>query len=108
MPEHPAAPSGPTDRYEDLLTERVRLGRTCVDYAVHREVTATSVSLRRDAHRVERQLIRFDRYRWDHFLVVAAAEDARWHVPGELVDCDLCIRGVDVFLAQLAPVLGDS
>ena len=97
-------PSPRTDRYEDLLAERVRLGRACIDHAVHKETTPAAAALLREARRVDAQLTRFDRYRWDQLVVVAPAEDDRWHVPGTLIECNLCIRGVDAFLAQVTPV----
>ena len=98
----------PTDttRYQELLDERVRLGRACVDHFVHRRAHQAQ-HLARQARQIDRRLSKFARYRWDEFVIVVAAEDERWHVAGTLTECALCIDAHSVFLAQLAPAVGE-
>lgn len=91
----------PTPRYESLLAERIRLGRACIDHVVHRESHGDAVVLHRHAQEIERQLTRFRRYSWDQLTVVAPAEDDRWHTPGTLPDCALCITGASGLSARI-------
>lgn len=85
-----------TQRYEDLLRERMIAGRRYVDELCHGAPFD-------DAHRIfgrieqlDRVLDGFRRYRHDEYRVVMAAEDERWHVPGEPPAndpvCSLCIK----------------
>lgn len=96
-----------TARYQELLDERVRLGRACVDHVVHQRAHQAR-HLSSQAQQLDRRLSRFERYRWDEFVIVSAAEDERWHVAGMLTECALCTDVDSVFLAQFAPATGDA
>jgi hypothetical protein len=83
-------------RYERLLNERITLGRLYVDDVSHGAPFGDATRLFAQIQRLDRQLDRFRRYRWDENRLVATAEDERWHVPGEPPssnpECNLCVK----------------
>ena len=85
-----------TLRYEKLLRERLDLGRRYVDTLSHGSPFDDAHRLFQSLDRLDRELRRFRRYRLDEYCVVMAAEDERWHVPGEppisVPACALCLR----------------
>jgi hypothetical protein len=86
----------PTARYEQLLQERVIIGVLYVDALSHGSVMDDAVRLFTRARQLDRALGRFRRYGHDEVRIVMAAEDDRWHVPGQppatLPTCRLCIK----------------
>lgn len=83
-------------RYELLLAERITVGRLYVDNVSHGAPFGDATRLFAQIQRLDRQLDRFRRYRWDESQLVTAAEDERWHVPGEPPsgnpECNLCVK----------------
>ncbi|MBY9074217.1 hypothetical protein K1X13_05210 [Nocardioides sp. WL0053] len=82
-------------RYEQLLEERIKIGRIYVDALCHRAAMADAERLFRNVERLDGQLDRFRRYSQDQFRQVMPAEDDRWHVPGQPPagpECHLCAK----------------
>lgn len=82
-------------RYEHLLDERILIGRLYVDALCHRAAMDDAERLYTYVQRLDGALDRFRRYSHDHLVRVMAAEDERWHVPGEPPsgpECRLCAK----------------
>jgi hypothetical protein len=92
----PTPIAGPASgRYEQLLTERIRLGRLYVDAVCHRAAFGDAERLFAHVQGLDRRLDRFRRYSNDQLRLVMPAEDERWHVPGEPPagpECHLCAK----------------
>jgi hypothetical protein len=85
-----------TARYEQLLDERIRLGRLYVDTVSHGEPYEDALRLYNQMSRLDQQLDRYRRYACDEYRLVMTAENERWHVPGQpptgSPECGLCIK----------------
>jgi hypothetical protein len=96
-------------RYEQLLAQRIDLGRLLTDVLCHAGTPGAPASVYRNLlvtlQRLDGRLLRFRQYPNDYLARVRPVEDARWHTPpGGPADhgvcpCRLCDGG-------LAPVTG--
>jgi hypothetical protein len=87
------------ERYENLLAERERIGCSVVDSVCHGDADAVTMFER--VVDLDAVLSRFRRYSHD-YLLIAVAEDARWHVPPGRPENDLVLPCSGCLRAELA------
>lgn len=82
MTAQPIMQPSMSDGYEQLLAERIALGRLYMDYLCHSRLAAPqAIMLFRRVLHLDALLASDERYDRDYLEVVSAREDARFHRP---------------------------